>query len=38
MEDNTDADYASAKRVYKNFEVRNLGEYHELHVKGIHYC
>ena len=27
-EDITDADYAHAKKVCKNFEMRNLGEYH----------
>ena len=29
----TDADYAHAKRVSKDFEIRNLGEYHDLHVQ-----
>ena len=33
MEDITDADYAHAKRVCKDFEVRNLGEYHDLYVQ-----
>ena len=33
MEDTTDADYAHAKRVYKYFEIRNLGEYHDLYVQ-----
>ena len=32
MKDITDADYAHAKRVCKNFEIRNLGEYYDLHV------
>ena len=27
MEDITDADYTYAKRVCKNFEIKNLGEY-----------
>ena len=36
MEDITDAritDYAHAKRVYKDFEIKNLREYHDLHVQ-----
>ena len=33
MEDITDADYAHAKRVCKTFEIKNLGEYHDLYVQ-----
>ena len=33
MEDITDADYAHAKRVCKDFETKVLGEYHDLHVQ-----
>ena len=33
MEDITDANYAHAKRVFKDFEIKNLGEYHDLHVQ-----
>ena len=33
MEDITDADYARTKRVCKDFEIKNLGEYHNLHVQ-----
>ena len=33
MEDNTDADYAHAKRVCKDFEIKNSGKYHDLYVK-----
>ena len=33
MEDITDADYAHAKSVCKHFEIKNLGEYHDLHVQ-----
>ena len=33
MEDITDADYAHAKRVCKDFETKNLGEYHDLYVQ-----
>ena len=33
MEDITDADYTHAKRVCKNFEMKNLGEYHDLFVQ-----
>ena len=38
MEDVTDADYAHAKRVRKDFEIKNLGEYHICMFKAIHYC
>ena len=31
MEDITDADYAHAKIVCKDFEIKNLGEYHDLY-------
>ena len=30
IEDISDADDAHAKRVCKDFEIKNLGEYHEL--------
>ena len=33
MEDITDKDYANAKRVCKDFEIKNLWEYHDLYVK-----
>ena len=33
MEDITDTDYAHAKRIYKDFEIKNLGEYHDLYVQ-----
>ena len=33
MEDITDVDYAHAKRVCKDFEIKNVGEYHDLHVR-----
>ena len=33
MEVITDADYAHAKRVCKDFEIKNLGEYHDLYVQ-----
>ena len=29
----TDADYAHAKGFYKDFEIKNLGEYHDLYVQ-----
>ena len=32
MENITDADYIYAKSVSKDLKVKNLGEYHELHV------
>ena len=33
MEDITYADYVHAKRVCKNLEIKNLGEYHDLYVQ-----
>ena len=33
MEDITDADYAHAKRICKDFKVKHLGEYHDLYVQ-----
>ena len=33
MEDITDADYPDTKRVCKDFEIKYLGEYHDLYVQ-----
>ena len=33
MEVISDADYAHAKRVCKEFEIKNLAEYHDLYVQ-----
>ena len=33
MEDIIDVSYAHAKRVCKNFQVKNLGEHHDLYVQ-----
>ena len=33
MEDIIDADYMHAKRFCKDFEIKNLGEYHDLYFK-----
>ena len=33
MEDITDANYPHSKRVCKDFEIKNLGEYHHLYVQ-----
>ena len=33
MKDITDSDYINAKRVRKDFEIKNLGEYHDLFLK-----
>ena len=34
MEDITDANYAHSKGVCKDFEIKHLGEYHDMHVQG----
>ena len=34
MEDVTDADYAHVEGVSKDFEMKNLGEYHDLYIEG----
>ena len=33
VEDITDADYSHVKRVCKGFEIKKLGEYHDLYVQ-----
>ena len=33
MEENTDADYMHAKRVCKDFEIKDSGDYHDLYLK-----
>ena len=33
MEDITDEDYMHAKRAFKDFEIQNLGEYHDIYLK-----
>ena len=33
MEDITDADYTHGKRAYKDFKIRNLGDYHDLYLQ-----
>ena len=33
MEDFTDADYAHGKRVCKDLEIKNLGDYQDLYVQ-----
>ena len=33
MEEITDADYMHGKRVHKDFEIKNLGEYHDLYLE-----
>ena len=38
MEDITDANYAHAKRVCKDFEIKNLGEFHDLYVQSDDVC
>ena len=33
IEDIADVDYMHGKRVYKDFETNNLGEYHDFYLK-----
>ena len=33
MEDVTNVDYAHGKRAFKDFEIKGLGEYHDLYVQ-----
>ena len=33
MEDITDADYAHAKRVCKDFKIKSSGKYHDLYIQ-----
>ena len=38
MDDITDANYTHRKIVSKDFEIKNLGKYHDFLLKVIHYC
>ena len=38
MEGITDADYAHAKRVCKDFEAKDLRKYYDLYVQSNTYC
>ena len=33
MENVTDANYTHAKRVFRDFKIKNIGEYHDLYVQ-----
>ena len=33
VEDITDTDYIHEKRVYKDFETKSFGEYHDMHIQ-----
>ena len=33
MEDIADADYMHAKKICKDFEIKKLGQYHDLYLK-----
>ena len=37
MKDITDADYMYGKKVCKDFEIKDLGKYHDCILKVIHY-
>ena len=34
LEDISDEDYAHAQKVWEVFEIKNLGQYHDLYVQG----
>ena len=38
MEDITDTDYRHANKVFKEFKLKHLGEYHVCTYKVKHYC
>ena len=38
MEDITDSDYMHAKRFCKDFEIKNLREYHDLYLRYLEIC
>ena len=38
LEEFSDKDYLHPQKVWKEFETRNLGEYHDLYVQRDHYC
>ena len=38
LEDIRDEDYAHAQKVWEVFEIKGLGEYHNLYAQLIHYC
>ena len=33
LEDITDEDYTHAQNVFKEFNLKNLGDYHDLHIQ-----
>ena len=37
MKNITGVDYMHGKRVCRDFEIKDLGEYHNLYLKMIHY-
>ena len=37
IEDMIDVDSMHRKRIFKGFEIENLGEHHDLYLKVIHY-
>ena len=38
LEDIIDEDYIHAQKVFEEFKLKNLGEYHDYMFKVIHYC
>ena len=38
IEDITDADHAHPKRLSKEFQIKNVGEYHDFYVQSDNCC
>ena len=36
IEDMADVDYMHGRRIFKGFEIKNLGGHHDLYLKVIH--
>ena len=38
IEDITHSDYADAKRIWKYFEIENIGEFYDFTFRVVYYC